>query len=44
MISWNEKKDRWLRKNRSISFQEITEKILVGDYIDILENPARLGQ
>jgi len=44
VISWNEDKDRWLRKNRSVSFQEIIEKILAGDYIDIFENPARLEQ
>jgi uncharacterized DUF497 family protein len=44
MIRWDREKDRWLRKNRGISFQEISESILSGDYIDILENPSRAGQ
>jgi len=37
-------KDLWLRNTRNISFQEIADHILAGDYIDILENPSRKGQ
>ena len=37
-------KDLWLRDTRGISFQEIADHILAGDYIDILENPSRKGQ
>jgi uncharacterized DUF497 family protein len=44
MIRWNEEKNRWLVAKRGISFQEIAERILAGDYIDLLENPARPGQ
>ena len=44
MIRWDTEKDRWLRKTRGISFQEISDCILSGDYIDILENPSRAGQ
>ncbi|MBM4323803.1 MAG: toxin [Deltaproteobacteria bacterium] len=44
MIRWDVEKDRWLRKTRGISFQEIADCILSGDYIDILENPTYAGQ
>ena len=44
VIKWNIEKDRWLKKTRGISFQEIADCILSGDYIDILENPSRAGQ
>jgi len=44
MIRWDVEKDQWLRKTRGISFQEIADCILSGDYIDILENPSRAGQ
>jgi hypothetical protein len=44
VIRWNIEKDLWLRKTRGISFQEIADRILAGDYVDILENPSRTGQ
>jgi len=44
MIRWDIEKDLWLRKTRGISFQEIADHIISGDYIDILENPSRTGQ
>ena len=44
MIRWNEDKGRWLVQTRGVTFDEIADKILAGDYIDILENPARPGQ
>jgi len=44
VIRWNLEKDLWLRNTRDISFQEIADLILAGDYIDILENPSRKGQ
>jgi hypothetical protein len=44
VIRWNLEKDLWLRKTRGISFQEIADRILAGDYIDILESPSRTGQ
>ena len=44
MIRWDAEKDRWLRKTRGISFQEIADRILSGYHIDILENPSRTGQ
>jgi len=44
MIRWNIEKDRWLKKTLGISFQEIADHILSGDYIDILKKPSRAGQ
>ena len=44
MIKWNIEKDRWLKETRGISFQEIADHILSGDYIDILESPSRAEQ
>jgi uncharacterized DUF497 family protein len=44
VFKWNEEKNKWLMRERGISFQEITDTILKGDYIDILENPTRPNQ
>jgi len=44
MIRWDVEKDQWLRKTRGISFHEIADCILSGNYIDVLENPSRAGQ
>ncbi|MBN1101778.1 MAG: toxin [Deltaproteobacteria bacterium] len=44
MLRWNDEKDRWLKENRGVSFQDIADRLLSGDYIDILENPLRGGQ
>jgi len=43
-ITWDQNKNEWLILNRGISFEEISDKILNGDYIEILENPAREDQ
>ena len=44
MISWDESKEKRLVAGRQVSFQEISSKILLGDYLDILENPSRPNQ
>jgi uncharacterized DUF497 family protein len=44
MIIWDEGKNNQLQKQRNISFEEATQIILNGDYLDILENPARKEQ
>jgi uncharacterized DUF497 family protein len=44
VINWNEDKNKWLIRERGISFQEIADIILRGEYIDILENPTRPNQ
>ena len=44
MVRWNPDKDRFLRTTRGVSFQEIADAIISGDYLDILENPGRPGQ
>jgi uncharacterized DUF497 family protein len=44
VINWNEEKNKWLIRERGISFQEIADIILRGEYLDILENPTRPDQ
>jgi hypothetical protein len=44
MIKWSDEKNQWLLSERGISFQEIADRIVAGEYIDLLENPARPGQ
>ena len=40
MIRWDEEKERWLVRTRGISFHDIADRILAGDYID-LRPPTR---
>lgn len=44
MIVWDEDKNNRLKLDRKISFEEISEKILNEEYINILENPSRKDQ
>jgi hypothetical protein len=44
MIRWNPEKEIFLRTSRGVSFQQIADEIVSGNYIDILENPGRSGQ
>lgn len=44
MIFWDEDKNNKLIAERSISFEKISEIILSGGYLDILENPNREDQ
>jgi hypothetical protein len=44
MVRWNPEKDRFLRSVRGVSFQQIADEIISGNYLDILENPGRPGQ
>ena len=43
-IIWDEEKNLWLKLNRNTSFEEIADKILNKQYIEILENPTREDQ
>ena len=43
-IIWDQNKNEWLILNRGISFEEISDKILNGDYLEILENPEKKNQ
>ena len=43
-IIWDSEKNKWLMLNRGISFEEITNLILDGKIIEILENPSRKNQ
>ncbi len=44
MIYWDEQKNKKLIAERKISFEQIAEKILNKEYLDILENPSRNDQ
>lgn len=43
-ILWDQNKNEWSMVNRGISFEEISDKILNNDYLEILENPTREDQ
>ena len=43
-IRWDETKNEWLILNRGISFEEIADRILVDDYLDVVDNPTRENQ
>ena len=43
-IIWDKNKNEWLILNRKISFEEISDKILNGDYLEMVENPAKENQ
>jgi len=43
-IVWDQNKNDWLILNRGISFEEISDRIVNGDYLEILENPTRENQ
>ena len=44
MIRWDPDKDKWLRRTRGVSFQEISDLILSGLYLDMLENSGHPNQ
>jgi uncharacterized DUF497 family protein len=43
-IIWDQTKNEWLLLNRGISFDEISDRIINGNYIEVLENPTRENQ
>ena len=43
-IIWDKNKNEWLILNRKISFEEISDKILNGDYLEMFENPTKENQ
>ena len=43
-IIWDQKKNEWLSLNRLITFEEIADRILNNEFIDILENPNKDNQ
>lgn len=43
-IVWDKTKNEWLILNRGISFEEISDRILNGNYLEILENSTRENQ
>lgn len=43
-IAWDKEKNSWLKVNRAVSFEEISDMLTKGQYLDILENPSRDNQ
>jgi len=43
-IIWDKKKNEKLMLERNITFDEISQMIIDGKYLDIIENPVREGQ
>ncbi|WP_319478438.1 hypothetical protein [Marispirochaeta aestuarii] len=43
-IIWDKEKNEKLILERNISFDEISQMIMDGKYMDIIENPVRKGQ
>jgi uncharacterized DUF497 family protein len=43
-VIWDLAKERTLRAERGIEFQEVADLIIAGDYLAILENPSHPGQ
>ena len=43
-IIWDKEKNEKLIVERNISFEEISQMIMDGEYLDIIENPVREGQ
>lgn len=41
IIEWNESKNNWLKKNRSISFEEVVVVIVQEGIIDRFKNPNK---
>lgn len=41
---WDEHKNEWLKSERLVSFEEISEEILQHRYLDIIKNPGRDNQ
>ena len=44
MILWDEEKNTKLRKERAVCFEEVVERIVNGEILDILEHRARKNQ
>jgi hypothetical protein len=44
MILWDEKKNKKLKLERGIGFEDFMDTILNGEYLDILEHPSRPHQ
>jgi uncharacterized DUF497 family protein len=44
VILWDERKSLWLKSERGISFEQVTEKILAKEVLDILAHRSRPNQ
>ncbi len=43
-IIWDKEKNEKLILERNVSFNDISQMIMDGNYLDIIENPVREGQ
>ena len=43
-IIWDEEKNTWLKSERQVSFEQISDHILERRYIDIVKHPTRPNQ
>ncbi len=41
---WDEQKNEWLKSQRLVSFEEVSEEILQHRYLDIIKHPNRDNQ
>ncbi len=39
IFNWNEEKNKWLKENRSIGFEDIVFLISEGNLIEVIKNP-----
>ena len=44
MITWDAEKNEKLKRERGVSFEEIKQLLLAGNYIDSIKNPSRPNQ
>jgi len=40
-FEWSEEKNRWLKKERGVCFEEVVFALLGGQLVDIIEHPDR---
>ena len=43
-INWNQDKNNLLKESRGVSFEQVEEEILKGDFIGLEKHPARENQ
>jgi uncharacterized DUF497 family protein len=38
-FEWSEKKNTWLKLNRDVSFEEVIELFIAGEYLQVVQHP-----
>jgi uncharacterized DUF497 family protein len=44
LLVWNKAKNRKLREERNVCFEDVVEPFIEERYLDVLANPSRAGQ